>query len=121
MNWSRLIREQIHGLLDGGVDLLLVETIFDTLNAKAAFFAIQKIFDERGIEPLPYRRDELRESPFLSVRGSCNSPLRILTPARSHPGLRHVHPGRQQSRRDRPDRRGVLEFHFARSAASASA
>jgi 5-methyltetrahydrofolate--homocysteine methyltransferase len=38
--------EQIRGLLDGGVDILLVETIFDTLNAKAAFFAIQKLFDE---------------------------------------------------------------------------
>ncbi len=47
--------EQIRGLLDGGVDILLVETIFDTLNGKAAFFAIQKIFDERGITvPLPY-------------------------------------------------------------------
>ena len=38
--------EQARGLLDGGVDLLLVETIFDTLNAKAAFFAIDKLFDE---------------------------------------------------------------------------
>ncbi|HEX5544969.1 MAG TPA: homocysteine S-methyltransferase family protein, partial [Nitrospira sp.] len=36
--------EQVRGLLDGGVDLLLVETIFDTLNAKAAFFAIQQTF-----------------------------------------------------------------------------
>lgn len=36
--------EQVLGLLDGGVDLLLVETIFDTLNAKAAFFAIQQAF-----------------------------------------------------------------------------
>ncbi|HKW27978.1 MAG TPA: methionine synthase [Verrucomicrobiae bacterium] len=41
--------EQVRGLLDGGVDLLLVETIFDTLNAKAAFFAIQQVFEERGI------------------------------------------------------------------------
>jgi 5-methyltetrahydrofolate--homocysteine methyltransferase len=39
-----------------------VETIFDTLNAKAAFFAIQKILEERGLEPFPYRRDEFRES-----------------------------------------------------------
>ncbi len=38
--------EQARGLLDGEVDLLLVETIFDTLNAKAAFFAIAKLFDE---------------------------------------------------------------------------
>ncbi len=37
-------RDQVRGLLDGGVDLLLVETIFDTLNAKAAFFAIQELF-----------------------------------------------------------------------------
>jgi 5-methyltetrahydrofolate--homocysteine methyltransferase len=54
--------EQVRGLLDGGVDLLLVETIFDTLNAKAAFFAIQQIFVERGISPLQFRRDELYES-----------------------------------------------------------
>ncbi len=46
--------EQVRGLLDGGVDLLLVETIFDTLNGKAAFFAIQKILEERGLEPFPY-------------------------------------------------------------------
>ncbi len=39
-------REQVRGLVDGGVDLLLVETIFDTLNAKAAIVAIQEYFDE---------------------------------------------------------------------------
>ena len=44
--------EQARGLMDGGVDLLLVETIFDTLNAKAALYAIDQIFDERG-EKLP--------------------------------------------------------------------
>ncbi|MBI3791453.1 MAG: homocysteine S-methyltransferase family protein, partial [Gemmatimonadetes bacterium] len=36
------------GLLDGGADLLLIETIFDTLNAKAAIFAVEKVFDERN-------------------------------------------------------------------------
>lgn len=41
-------KEQINGLLDGGADLLLVETIFDTLNAKAAIYAIEEIFDARG-------------------------------------------------------------------------
>jgi 5-methyltetrahydrofolate--homocysteine methyltransferase len=54
-NYDELVKaygEQINGLLDGGADVLLVETIFDTLNARAAFFAIQKIFDERGIAPL---------------------------------------------------------------------
>jgi len=40
--------DQVRGLLDGGVDILLVETIFDTLNAKAAFFAIQEVFDRGG-------------------------------------------------------------------------
>ena len=42
--------EQVRGLVDGGVDLLLVETIFDTLNAKAAFFAIDTFFDDRRIK-----------------------------------------------------------------------
>jgi 5-methyltetrahydrofolate--homocysteine methyltransferase len=40
--------EQVRGLLDGGVDLLLVETIFDTLNAKAALVAIQDVYEEKG-------------------------------------------------------------------------
>uniref|UniRef100_A0A9L0J9K6 Methionine synthase n=1 Tax=Equus asinus TaxID=9793 RepID=A0A9L0J9K6_EQUAS len=40
-------KEQAEGLLDGGVDILLVETIFDTANAKAALFAIQKLFEEK--------------------------------------------------------------------------
>ncbi len=46
--------DQARGLLDGGADLLLVETIFDTLNARAAFFAIQKLFAERGLDALPF-------------------------------------------------------------------
>lgn len=42
--------EQARGMLDGGVDLFLIETIFDTLNAKAALFAIDQLFEERGLE-----------------------------------------------------------------------
>jgi 5-methyltetrahydrofolate--homocysteine methyltransferase len=49
--------EQVKGLVDGGVDILLIETIFDTLNAKAAIYAIQKYFAENppleGREALP--------------------------------------------------------------------
>lgn len=45
--------EQIKGLVDGGVDLLLIETIFDTLNAKGAIFAIKKYFREANKEELP--------------------------------------------------------------------
>jgi 5-methyltetrahydrofolate--homocysteine methyltransferase len=41
---------QVEALIDGGVDVLLVETIFDTLNAKAALFAIEEVKDERDIE-----------------------------------------------------------------------
>lgn len=41
-------KEQVRGLIDGGVDLLLIETIFDTLNAKAALFAIDECFQESG-------------------------------------------------------------------------
>ncbi|NND44573.1 MAG: methionine synthase, partial [Xanthomonadales bacterium] len=40
--------EATHGLLEGGADLLMVETIFDTLNAKAALFAIEEVFEELG-------------------------------------------------------------------------
>ncbi|MEX2272355.1 MAG: methionine synthase [Vicinamibacterales bacterium] len=42
--------EQVRGLIDGGVDLLLLETIFDTLNAKAAIVAIREVQREKGIE-----------------------------------------------------------------------
>ncbi len=41
--------EQVRGLLDGGAHLLLVETIFDTLNAKAAIFAIEEVFEHQGV------------------------------------------------------------------------
>jgi 5-methyltetrahydrofolate--homocysteine methyltransferase len=43
-------REQAAGLLDGGVDILMVETVFDTLNAKAALFAIRDVLDARGLD-----------------------------------------------------------------------
>jgi len=43
-------KQQTEALLDGGVDLLLVETVFDTLNAKAALFAIEEVKDERKID-----------------------------------------------------------------------
>lgn len=45
--------EQVKGLVDGGVDLLLIETIFDTLNAKAAIYAIKKYFHDTGKQELP--------------------------------------------------------------------
>lgn len=43
-------KQQAEGLIDGGVDVLMVETVFDTLNAKAALFAIQEANEEKGVE-----------------------------------------------------------------------
>jgi 5-methyltetrahydrofolate--homocysteine methyltransferase len=51
VTWDQVVdayTEQINALLDGGVDVLLVETIFDTLNSKAALFAIEQVFEARG-------------------------------------------------------------------------
>jgi len=43
-------KQQVEGLIEGGVDVLLVETVFDTLNAKAALFAIEEVKEERNID-----------------------------------------------------------------------
>jgi len=43
-------KQQVEALIDGGVDILLVETIFDTLNAKAALFAIEEVKEDRNID-----------------------------------------------------------------------
>ncbi|MCA2978199.1 MAG: homocysteine S-methyltransferase family protein [Myxococcaceae bacterium] len=51
VTWDQVVTaytEQVRALLEGGVDALLVETIFDTLNAKAALFAIEGVFEETG-------------------------------------------------------------------------
>jgi 5-methyltetrahydrofolate--homocysteine methyltransferase len=45
----RAYEDQVRGLVDGGVDLILLETIFDTLTAKAGIVAIENVFDEKGI------------------------------------------------------------------------
>ncbi len=42
--------ESTRGLIEGGADLILIETIFDTLNAKAAIFAVQQVFEDMGVE-----------------------------------------------------------------------
>jgi 5-methyltetrahydrofolate--homocysteine methyltransferase len=48
MRWSTITWKPSRGLTEGGADILLIETIFDTLNAKAALFAIEKFFDDTG-------------------------------------------------------------------------
>ena len=49
-------REATDGLIDGGADVIMVETIFDTLNAKAAVFAIEEAFEARGVRDRVNRR-----------------------------------------------------------------
>ena len=71
--WDELVQaygEQTRALLDGGADILLVETIFDTLNAKAAFFAILQVFDERGITALPYAKEPEPGKPVIPLMAS---------------------------------------------------
>ena len=50
-------KEQIRGLVEGGVHIIFIETIFDTLNARAAIYAYKEVFDEYkekyGLNPLP--------------------------------------------------------------------
>jgi len=56
VTWDELVEayvEQVRGLVDGGVDMLMIETIFDTQNAKAAIFAVDEYFLQTGKERLP--------------------------------------------------------------------
>jgi 5-methyltetrahydrofolate--homocysteine methyltransferase len=51
VTWDEVVlayKQQTEALMDGGVDVILVETVFDTLNAKACLFAIDEVFDEKG-------------------------------------------------------------------------
>ena len=88
--------EQIRGLIVGGADLLLIETIFDTLNAKAAIYAIAEVMEERGINvpvmisaPLPIAPDEFyqgRRRKRSGTRSRMQRPSRLGSIARSAPG-----------------------------------
>ncbi len=74
--------------MDGGADILLVETIFDTLNSKAAFFAIAKLFDERGIDALPFpggdkpRENQKLQIPVMAPSRSFKKAATAASPAR---------------------------------------
>lgn len=46
-------KEQIKGLVEGGCHIIFIETIFDTLNARAGIYAYMEYFEESGLEPLP--------------------------------------------------------------------
>ncbi len=76
--------EQARGLLEGGSDLLLIETIFDTLNAKAAVFAIEGLFDELG-----YRVPVMISGTITDLSGRT---LSGQTPSAFWYSLRHSEP-----------------------------
>ncbi|MSU46861.1 MAG: 5-methyltetrahydrofolate--homocysteine methyltransferase [Lacunisphaera sp.] len=87
VNWDKVVAaylEQAHALVTGGVDVLLVETIFDTLNAKAAVFALEQLFDELGAR-LPV---------MISVTITDNSgrTLSGQTVGAFYNSIRHAHP-----------------------------
>lgn len=67
--------EQARGLLEGGVDALLIETVFDTLNSKAALFAIAECFEQLG-----------RRVPVMALRSP--SPTRADAHSRARPSRR---------------------------------
>ena len=53
VTWDEMVlayKEQTTALIDGGIDIVLVETIFDTLNAKACLYAIDQVFEEKGVK-----------------------------------------------------------------------
>jgi len=76
--------EQARGLVDGGADILLVETVFDTLNAKAAIFAIEELFAARGI-----RLPVMISGTITDLSGRT---LSGQTPAAFWNSLRHAQP-----------------------------
>ncbi|WP_425107118.1 methionine synthase [Ancylobacter sp.] len=76
--------EQAAALLDGGADLLLIETIFDTLNAKAAVFAIERLFQERGIRVPVMISGTITDLSGRTLSGQ--------TPAAFWNSLRHAQP-----------------------------
>lgn len=68
--------EQVQGLVEGGSDLLMVETVFDTLNCKAALFAIEKYFEDEANGNAPDARPEGRADEFPNL--STKQPLPVM-------------------------------------------
>jgi 5-methyltetrahydrofolate--homocysteine methyltransferase len=102
---SSPMREQMRGLIDGGSDIILIETIFDTLNAKAAIFACERIFDERGFE-LP-----IMISGTITDLRAARCPARRRRPSGircATPAVHHRAQLRARRRRHAPAYRGTV-------------
>ena len=75
---------QTRGLINGGVDTILIETIFDTLNAKAAGFAVEQVFDELGVELPIMLSDTITDLSGRNLSGQ--------TPEAFYYSLKHLRP-----------------------------
>ena len=98
-------KEQARGLIDGGCDLLLLETIVDTLNAKAGIVAIEEVFEEKGVRlPLMISVDDHR-----SQRPDAVGPddRRVLGVDRARPAVQRRHQLRARRARHAAVRRGA--------------
>ena len=87
VNWDQVVAsylEQARALVAGGVDVLLVETIFDTLNAKAAVFALNQLFDEIGAH-LPVMIS-------VTITDASGRTLSGQTVSAFYNSIRHAHP-----------------------------
>jgi len=86
--------EQVRGLVDGGVDLLLIETIFDTLNAKAAIFAIKKFFRERSSSSVAGGREKAELPVMISgtITDASGRTLSGQTLEAFYASIRHARP-----------------------------
>ena len=104
--------EATHGLLEGGSDLLFIETIFDTLNAKAAIFAVETVFEELGRRWPVIVSGTITDASGRTLSGQVTEAfwdsIRHVEPARGRPQLRARRQGDAAlHRRDGPDRRLV--------------
>ena len=91
-SWSRRTPRPTRGLLDGGVDLLFIETIFDTLNAKAAIFAVETLFEEHGRRWPVIVSGTITDASGRTLSGQVTEAfwdsVRHVRPARRRPQLR---------------------------------
>ena len=76
--------EAARGLIEGGVDILLIETIFDTLNAKAAVFAVDQVFDELGVRLPVILSGTITDQSGRTLSGQTTEAF--------YNSLRHAHP-----------------------------
>ena len=126
--------EQARGLVDGGADLLLVETIFDTLNAKAAIFALETLFEEHGRRWPVIMSGTITDASGRTLSGQVTEAfwhsVRHVRPARGRPQLRagrrraaalrrRAEPARRHLRLRAPQRRPAQRLRRVRRVARA--